>query len=75
MKHNRAETQRVNKFKSEICIHLHYLSDSNLPQKPLPQDLYPLAIRQTPCINTFPYTGPKNSVKCNRKARVGSREN
>lgn len=69
MEYNRAEPQSVNKRKSEIGVHLNYLSDS------LRQDLGFLAIRQTPCINTFPYIGPKKSVKCDGKACVGNREN
>lgn len=63
MKYNTAEPQSINKLKLEIHINLHYLNDSNLPLKPLSQDLYPLTIRQTPCINTFPHTCPKNSMK------------
>lgn len=59
MKYKRAEPQSVNKLKLEIGIRLNYLSDSNLPLKPPPQDLYSLAIRQTLSINTFPHTGPK----------------
>lgn len=42
MEYNRAEPQSVTKRKSEIGVHLNYLSDS------LRQDVGFLAIRQTP---------------------------